>query len=100
VIDNNEATEPKMMANELNSSFTGIADSVLKDAYPNRNLYSYTLAMVAPNKLPAESTFTFKSATNTEVNKALNTLKTAKATGADDIPAKAIKLAADSIPRA
>ena len=46
VIDNNEITEPKMIANELNSYFTGIADSVLKEAYPNRN--EYTVTVVTP----------------------------------------------------
>ena len=50
----------------------GIADSVLKDVYPNRD--PNTMFVVAPNEPPA-----------------------AKATGADDIPDKAIKLAAGQI---
>lgn len=73
----------------------GIADSVLKDVYPNRD--PNTMFVVAPNEPPAESSFAFKNVTNEEVYKALNTLKTAKATGADDIPDKAIKLAAGQI---
>ena len=80
--------------NELNSHFVSIADSVLKDAYPDTPVSAVPLVQVNTH---SDTEFTFDPVTNEDVYKAFISLKTSKATGNDDIPARVLKVAAGQL---
>lgn len=102
VVENKELTEPKLIANSLNSYFTKIADSVPSNGYQRCGTRSFSTSptvstLVADHGQQSFDSFGFKHISNEEVYNALISMNTTKATGGDDIPAKAIKLVAGQI---
>lgn len=89
-----KSIEKPVTENELNSHFVSIAESVLNEAYPGRHQCA-----VAPVQVDTQSDtgFMFEPVTNEDVYKAFISLKTSKATGVDEIPAKVLKAAAGQL---
>ena len=95
-MENKEIIDPKQIANALNSHFVRIGNSVLSEAYPDQvKISTPTENLNEPDH--RANLFTFQSITNEQVYNALIAINTAKAKGADDISAKAIRLVAGHI---
>ena len=89
-------TDPQQISNALNSDLTSVAANTLAEAYTKRtcNDEAVSTSLFDPDE-DHKSEFNFRHLNNEEVYKALVNLNTTKASGADNIPAKALKVAAD-----
>ena len=95
VVNGNDLCDKEDIANSLNDYFTSIASSLLADR-PSPDC-DVIFNQFEPQHLVNEDAFTFRKLNEADVFKALRTLDTSKATGADNIPAKVLKIAAPGI---
>lgn len=94
VVKNSTLTEPKLIADGPNQYFTGIAKAVLTDSGRENNAsVGGNVNIHIHQEKQFQASFVFKSVSNEQAYKALCSLKNGKATGADGIPVKALKLA-------
>ena len=88
IVDDNEVTGHKDIANAINSYFTSIASSLLANSNEIESEF-------APDEAPLNiEPFKFTIRNVNEVSKAIEDLNQAKATGPDGIPVRALKMAA------
>ena len=93
VVNDKELTNKKDIANSLNEYFTTIASTLLGNRpSSDTELYPIEQPIINPT-----STFKFQSLCEADVFYALQTMDSFKATGADNIPAKVLKIAAPYI---
>ena len=93
MVNDNELTNKKDIANSLNEYFTTIASTLLGNRpSSDTELYPIEQPIINPT-----STFKFQSLCEADVFYALQTMCSFKATGADNIPAKVLKIAAPYI---
>ncbi|CAB4043715.1 Hypothetical predicted protein, partial [Paramuricea clavata] len=90
IVGGKELCDKQDIANSLNEFFTTIANSLLSNQ-PPPNLQS------SNSTVDCSDIFNFKSLNESDVLNALTMINTGKATGADEIPAKALKIAAPYI---
>ena len=91
-------TDPQQVSNALNSHFTSIAVNTLAEAYTKRtcNNKAGSTSLFNPDE-DHKSEFNFRLLNNEEVYRSLVNLNPTIASGADNIPAKALKVAAGQI---
>ena len=93
MVNDKELTNKKDIANSLNEYFTTIASTLLGNRpSSDTELYPIEQPIINPT-----STFKFQSLCEADVFYALQTMDSFKATGADNIPAKVLKIAAPYI---
>ena len=91
-------TDPQQISNALNSHLTSIAANTLAEAYTKRtcNDEAVSTSLFDPDE-DHNSEINFRHLNNEEAYKALVNLNPTKASGADNIPANALKVAAGQI---
>ena len=98
VINRKEVKDNQDIANSVNEHFTTIASSLLSGRQANTTAHSLpsNLASGVPDTVAA---FAFQAMSEEGVFKVLRTMDVTKATGADNIPARILRIAAPCISR-
>lgn len=97
VVDNEEVSDPSKIADALNEYFTSIAATLLATRPQKHGHTPNDHDPEVQTSQPATKLFHFPVLSETEVYNSLRTLDASKATGSDNIPAKALKIAAPAI---